>query len=703
MVKLRKFGPAILFSVIITVAVAISACAEQGQKLPEPFKVIPQPREVELTSGAGLSFGTLKAVELKGDSKLPITGPILSCLNQTDKDGKGVLTLKLDNSSSMPKSNEGYVLVISDGKAEISSGGQAGLFYGCQTLEQLMEDARDTGATIPACKITDYPALSYRAVHFDIKHHLDNIRYYYDCIDQLAKYKINAAIFEFEDKLGYRRQPRVAAPQAFSIEEMATLTKYAQQRHIEISPLVQGLGHVTFILKHPQYAYLRENPDSAWTFCPLHEGVYQVTFDLYRDAIEATPGSRYLHVGGDETGNVGLCPRCKPTAEKEGVLGLNLYWLNRVCEFATANGRIPIFWDDMPLNHAGVYRSTRSDDPELAAKEWEKGTAILDKMIERFPKDCVYMRWNYTMARQPGNIRALDWYRDRGLKVMVATAAEQMEALLPKETEVDRIKSFVTLAAERGIDGMLCTAWDDSSPHMETYWRGFIASAEYSWNAAGRSLDEFETAYLQREFGPECTNATDLYSELSAGVDFWTWGLFEKGSERVHHPEVLLDVPDLGSPGKWSQKHNERLALAEKELERYNKLRSQLAELSKKAQRNRYQLEMLSAINDLQITAAQLLLALQKCDVPDVQQQKAGMKDVRTVLEEFNGVWENLMKVYGKTRFIVYPESYVQGPYLGIWPDIPYMASIRTDESWLIRAEERYHKLVRDWLRANGG
>ena len=155
------------------------------------------------------------------------------------------------------------------------------------------------------------------------------MNYYYDSIDRLARYKINAVVIEFEDKLRYRRQPLVGAPQSISIDEMAALTRYARERHIEITPLVQGSGHATFILKHQEYAGLRELPWNKWAFCPLNEGTYQVLFDMYRDAIDATPGSKYLHIGGDEIGNIGLCPRCKPMADKEGMLSLSLYWLKR--------------------------------------------------------------------------------------------------------------------------------------------------------------------------------------------------------------------------------------------------------------------------------------------------------------------------------------------------------------------------------------
>ena len=206
---------------------------------------------------------------LKGEFKRPVTGNILSQLTIVKSAGNGTLTLILDKTIKNIPSDEGYILTVSDDKAEITAKGEAGLFYGCQSLEQLLEDSRDYNKPVPACKITDFPALSYRAVHFDVKHHLDHMNYYYESIDRLAKYKINAVVFEFEDKLRFRRQPLVGAPQSISIDEMAALTSYARERHIEITPLVQGLGHATFILKHQEYAGLRELSWNTWAFCPL--------------------------------------------------------------------------------------------------------------------------------------------------------------------------------------------------------------------------------------------------------------------------------------------------------------------------------------------------------------------------------------------------------------------------------------------------
>jgi hexosaminidase len=709
----RWMAAVVLFGFSVSLAGA-------GETLPAPFKVIPQLQKVEMLKGEGLKFGALKSVQLKGSFPRPITGPILSSLPQAD--GKeGVLSLQLVETPAVPTSPEGYVMTISSGTVEILARGDAGLFYGCQTLEQLLEDARDLVATVPACKITDAPVMSYRAIQIDVRHHLDNMEYYYRTIDRLARYKINAVVFEIEDKLRFRSQPLISAPQAFTIEEMAALTNYARDRHIEITPLVQSLGHVSYILKHPEYAHLREDPKSAWVFCPSNEETYKVIFDMCRDAIQATPGSRYLHFGGDETGAIGKCARCKAFVDKEGMLGLNLYWFNKVNEFARKNGRVAIFWDDMIFEHSGLYTSVH--DPaatlEVANKEWKKGRSLLDTNSGKFPRDVYYMRWDYSMARQPGNIMALDWYKQSGLNVMICTAASDISPLYPRacqtpkvhttefyDDRVQTIISFVQLAVEKGIDKHLCSAWDDASPHMETYWRGLVASAEYGWAPFGRSQQEYEEAFWQREFGPECTGATGLYAELFKAAEFWSWGFFTKGNREMTSPaekeKNIIGLPDRKSPGAWTKANAERLQVAAQELTRYENTSRQLAELAKKARRNRYHFEILTATNDFQIGSAKLLTALLQCDVADKAARTTGANAVRAALEYSDKVWENLKAVYGKTRFYGNPPGFVTPKFLSTWPDRPDFAEQRGDLSFLIMPEETYHRKIQDWLKGSG-
>jgi hypothetical protein len=697
--------------------------------LPNPFTILPQPQSITLLNGQGLEPGTLQHLILNGVSSRPIMGKILSQLPIGKSTGKGTLTLILDKTLTTLPTEEGYILTVTSGRVEILSTGEAGLFYGCQSLEQLLEDANDYKKSIPACKITDYPVFSYRAVHFDVKHHLDHMHYYYESMDRLARYKINAVVFEFEDKLRYQRQPLVGAPQSVSIDEMEALTRYARERHIEITPLVQGLGHATFILKHQEYANLRELPWNRWAFCPLNEGTYQVLFDLYRDAIEATPGSKYLHIGGDEIGNIGLCPRCKPTADKEGMLSLNLYWLKRVCEFAKENNRIPIFWDDMPLQQAGVYESTWNDEVSSseAANAWKKGIPILDSLLTDFPVNCIYMRWNYSMARQPGNINALDWYKKHSLKSWIATATNAEGGMLFQADERDKgtassgiitIRSFIQLAAEKNVNGVLCTAWDDKSPHMENYWRGFIATAEYSWSPNGRTLEEYDNAWLQREFGISMNDYKEFSEKLRKGSVLWYEAFFRNGDlfsdenalqsmSRIEHwlPPLdgqeekhsdyttkLIDLPDLNSPGYWSAKYKERLDRARVEVDHYKALSGRLVELYNASKRNRYYWSLSLALYNLQMTTPKVLLALKEWDHASIDSKKTGLEKVKKALQEFQQAWTNVEAVYSQTRHISYPAGYVPDRYF-------HLASQRENLSWMIQPEEIYFGMIEKWIQ----
>lgn len=714
---------------LLAMVILGSACDDKiPGSLSYPFKIIPQPQKIELLKGKGLEFGDLSMIDMDNIEKKPVMGEILSKLTGTGNPDKNVLTLVIDPALEETKNPEGYVLKIQNGNVIIKSTGEAGIFYGCQTLEQLLEDARDFKATIPACRIIDYPALGYRAVHFDVKHHLDRMDYYYQSIDRLARYKINAVIFEFEDKLGYVRQPLIGAPQAISIEEMAKLTTYARDRNIEISPLVQGLGHATFILKHDHYAPLREIPHKRWVFCPVDEGTYRVLFDMYKDAMDATPGSKYLHIGGDEIGDIGICPRCKPMADKEGVMSLNLYWLNRVCNFIAENGRTPIFWDDMPLKQAGVYETTYNDqvDAEEASVAWKAGEPKLDILIQDFPKKCVYMRWNYELGRLPGNMMALDWYKKNDLAVMVSTAAQTGALLFPKDERTGSmndggliaIQSFLQLANEKGIDGMLCTAWDDLSPHFETYWRGFIASAEYSWSPNGRSLMDFDEAYLQKEFAVVEPDYAQLYKKLTKAASFWSKAFMREGSrtdienalinlpglahwipeaekekqmKKTDFSDIVIELPDLKNSGAWTERYKERLDEAEDILKDYEITSNAIDKLYTESTRNRYHWEVFKVLNDFQITAPRLLLALKQCDTADENSLNEGKQKVASVLEGFDTSWEKLKSVYSKTRYIEYPDNYVSDRYF-------HYASQREDLTWMIQPEKLMHKMVKEWM-----
>ena len=361
---------------------------QSGIEKPGDFQLLPSPQQFEIKGASTLKYDDILHYYALQKIDLPVCGDLLKNIHAVEKQSKAQIVCSIDTLLDLQA--EGYTLEISGKQISITGKDKAGLLYAFMTLEQLMEDAKEQGVSLPVCSIMDFPLLSYRAIHLDVKHHLEKTAYYYKLLDKLAKYKVNAIIAEMEDKIKYERQPELGSADALSISEWKKLSNYAKERNIEISPLIQGLGHSSFILKHDKYKDLRDDPKSDWAFNPLDPKTYQVQFDLYLDAIEATPHGRYLHIGGDEVHTTGR-------GSGMSALELQLMWLNKVCKFAGEHGRIPIFWDDMPLKHAGVYKPMFNTEltKQEVDKVWEENEHKLLEFLDQFPKNCIYMRWNY--------------------------------------------------------------------------------------------------------------------------------------------------------------------------------------------------------------------------------------------------------------------------------------------------------------------
>jgi hypothetical protein len=546
----------------------------------------------------------------------------ISNIESIEEVAKAEIIFQIDEDLDLPA--EGYTLDISKKQVSITGKDKAGLLYAFMTLNQLLEDAREQDAALPVCSIEDYPLLSYRAIHLDIKHHREKSDYYFRLLDKLAGYKVNAIIVELEDKIAYERQPGIGSADAFSIDEWKKFSEYAMARNIEISPLVQGLGHASFILKHDKYKNLRDDPSSDWAFNPLDPGTYDLQFDLYLDAMEATPYGRYLHVGGDEVHTTG-----RGSGKSE--LELQLIWLNKVCEFAAEHGRIPIFWDDMPIKYAGVYRTMFN--PELTKDKvneaWEKNEGKLLEFLDQFPKNCIYMRWNYFVPQAEGNLKAMDWFLNNGMQVMGATAGQTRWVLMPQlESNMDNIRSFALTSIEKGLDGLLLTLWDDDSPHFELYQRGIVFFAEYTWTGEQRTKEELKSAYRHREFSyavadPEYAFADDL----EMPVVFWLDGLLKKDMRRsmskLKDPmdEAVIDLPDLDNKGEWSIKYADRLEKAAVAMDNYESIAAKINEMKSFASRNIYSLEVYEQVNELAMFVPKALLALKALDVAQNRQE----------------------------------------------------------------------------------
>lgn len=663
------------------------------------FRLLPQPQKIELLGGEGLEYSDLRAICLDNAAK-PVMPEKLTCLPLSGKRGTGTVSLIINPKLILP-SSEGYRLEISKKQVVVEAPSEAGLFYGLQTLDQLLEDSHDLRIKIPSCRITDYPEIAYRAIHLDLKHHIETIHSYYNIIDRLSKIKINAVIVEFEDKLRYRKVPVVGAANSISIEEFAALSKYALKRNIEISPLVQGLGHASYILKHDQFKDLRDKPSSDWVFDPLNPKTYDVQFALYEDAMKATPYGKYLHVGGDEVGigNLGNSEEAKKSGKS--AFELQMYWLTKVSKFAEEHHRIPIFWDDMVFGYADLYRTTNNPNTtEQDAKDlWSKNKSILDKNIPLFPKNCVYMRWNYSAPKLFGNQKAIDWYNEHKLVSMAATAAQQATPLLPLEgSNFQAIKDFCQLTTEKKMSGILCTIWEDASPHFETVWRGLYDFSQFSWNYEDIDRETIHTTFRHRFYGPEMESASFNFQDLlEKGVNFWSRAFLTQGNRYKYNNNLnYIDLPESNKSKEWEVKYKDKIARAEEALSQYEQVKYQLDNAKSLTRRNNYSLEVFDQINRLQAYSSRLLLLLRKYDNADSKNKNEIGLEIKKFINDFDQLRSGCETVYSETRILGNPDGYQLDSNFH-----HHLANGTNNTDWMFMCELAMNKKVMDWLSQN--
>ena len=708
-----------LFYLFVPVCLCIgqtSVSAIESKDFDKYFKLLPKPQKIEYLPGKEYSANDLRFIYLDGQAKRPVLDHPLNNLPLTGSPGNGVLTLELNQSDYIPKSPEGYILVIKDKKITISSRGEAGLFYGCQTLQQLLEDAHDQQINIPPCRITDYPGVPYRAIHLDLRFHLDAGHFYYQLIDRLARIKVNAIIVELEDKLRYNKAPAVGAANAISIDEFAAISRYAHERNIDVSPLVQGLGHAGHILKHDQYKHLRDDPGSDWAFDALNPGTYDLQFALYEDAMKATPYGKYLHVGGDEVYNLGQSELARKSGMKP--VELQLYWLNKVSEFVNKNGRIPICWDDMFFNLAGLFGTMRNNAKGLSDLQieniWKENRYKMDNYVNKFPKECIYMRWTYWNTKVAGNLKAIDWLISQNLRVMGATGAQDMSPMLPRNNSIFKpVKDFCEIATEKKLDGILCTMWDDSSYSFETFWRGIYNFASMSWNYEDIKPDDYNAGFRHRFYAPELSDPSyEFQNLLELALWFWDGALInnstylkhltkddvynpfgDRGDRGVYPKSIdLISLPDPEKSGSWSEHYKDKIALAKTEVSRYATIKERIANASKLARRNQYSLTLMNQINEFQIYSSNILLLLEKFDkATSSSERQLTASEIRSYVSSFSKIRAALENVISETRFLKNPDGYVRAKTADL-------ANGGIDNDWMFVYETPMNEKIIKWL-----
>ncbi|WP_200976137.1 beta-N-acetylhexosaminidase [Echinicola sp. 20G] len=225
---------------------------------------------------------------------------------------------------------EAYKLNVGEEKIEVSGATAAGVFWGVQTLRQLMPDQIEKSGEyegvdwlIPAGSIQDDPEYAYRGSMLDVARHFFSMEDVKRYIDLLAMYKINYLHLHLADDQGWRIEikswPKLTEIGGstevgggeggfYTQDEYKELVSYAQERFITIVPEIDMPGHTNAALaSYPELNCNGESPElytgievGFSTLCTDKEVTYQFIDDVIRELVELTPGP-YIHIGGDES------------------------------------------------------------------------------------------------------------------------------------------------------------------------------------------------------------------------------------------------------------------------------------------------------------------------------------------------------------------------------------------------------------------
>jgi len=366
--------------------------------------------------------------------------------------------------------DEGYVLVP-DGQGGLAVIGatSAGIFYGVQTVKQLIRGAgKDQVLLAPTLR--DWPAMAHRGLSDDwSRGPLPNMDFLKREIRTLAAYKINTFSPYFEHTFAYASTPAAAFPGgSMTPEEARALVEYAAQYHITVIPEQEAFGHLHNVLKFEAYSHLGETPHGA-VLAPGDAATLPQIASWFNELAQVFPGP-YAHVGADETFELGL-GRTRDEVKQRGLGAVYMDFLTKIHTALAPNHKQLLFWGDIAVS-----------SPDLVAT---------------LPKDMIAVAWEYDV--KPDFTALIEPFSKAGLETWVAPGVNNWNRIYPNNNEaLGNIRAFVRDGQKLGSTGELNTVWnDDGEGIFDENWVGVLFGAAAGWQAGESAEDTFLSSFGQ--------------------------------------------------------------------------------------------------------------------------------------------------------------------------------------------------------------
>jgi hexosaminidase len=475
----RSLRADLALAVVVSLLPALAAGAELRPPL------IPQPREFHARENLSLARGVRivtpgrdpadrftaddlrEGLEGRG-VKVGSSGAVhVDLLRDDTAEAKRVLRdEKLSFDTAM--NAEGYVLVTGRRDVYVIGHTATGLFYGAQTLKQLVTGGKGN-ASLAGAAIRDWPAMQWRGVHDDLSRGpVPTLEFQKKQIRTFAAYKLNLYSPYFENTMDYASNPLPGLPGgSISAADAKALVEYAKKYHVTIVPEQEAFGHLHKVLIWQKYAPLAEIPNGA-VLAPGQPGAIPLITQWFDELAGIYPGP-YLHIGADETFELGQGQTAEAVKQR-GLGAVYIDFLTQIHRALAPLHRRLLFWGDVAMN-----------SPDL---------------VPRLPRDMIAVPWHYE-PEPAGFQKWLDPYTHAGMETWVAPGVNNWNRVWPNfDYALHNIQGFVADGQKAGSTGMLNTIWDDDGEGLFLEdWYAIVFGAGAAWQQGPANIAQFQQDY----------------------------------------------------------------------------------------------------------------------------------------------------------------------------------------------------------------